>query len=299
MGRSPGLLRNLPGKRAIFAILMAAALVMMVQPATFTGPLERVCQAFFAPAGRAMVLAGRTVRKNLLTGKGTERADDDSDRQRGLENALAAMGQQLTDLRKENKDLTQLRSSTRLTGKLIPSRVVGYDSVGRRESIEVDRGSSSGVAQGQPAVAGVVDDLLVGGRLANEVLLASGCLIGKVEFSPGPYTCRIRLLSDPNMRILAKVGRIIEGQFHQLAELVLVGKGKGKMVSVEVAADSGIEPGDLVISAAGQLNLPCSLVVGTVAEVCVRTDNRQLQDLIILPRIDKRELDKVYLVAVK
>ncbi len=299
MGRSPGLLRNLPGKRAIFAILMAAAVVMLLQPATLTGPLERMCQAFFAPAGRAMVLAGRTVRKNLPIGRRAERASDDSQQQHALENVLAAMGQQLRELRKENKDLTQLRSSARLTGKLIPSRVVGYDSVGRRESIEVDRGSSSGAARGQPAVAGVVDDLLVGGQLADEVLLASGCLIGKVEFSPGPYTCRVRLLTDPNMRILAKVGRIIEGQFHQLAEVVLVGKGKGKMIAVEASADSGIEPGDLVISAAGQLNLPCSLVVGTVAEVRVRTDNRQLQDLTVLPRIDKRELDKVYLVAVE
>jgi len=294
IGRSPTVLRNLPTKRGVFAILMVAALVMVLLPASLTGSLQRICRAFFAPTGRMMVLAGRAVREGLSK---TDGEQYDHRQQQALENALAAMGHQLQQLRRENQDLTRLRAVAGLTGKLIPARVVGYDSVGHRESIELDRGSKSGVAVKQPVVAGVAEDLFRQKRLPAEVLLASCCLIGRVEYAPGPYTTRVRLLTDPAMRLLGKVGRIVDGQFQTLADVVLEGGGKGRMVATQVQAKSELQVGDLVISQAGQLGLPCSLVVGTVQQVRPRSDNRHLKDLIVLPRIDKRQLDKVFVVA--
>lgn len=101
----------------------------------------------------------------------------------------------------------------------------------------IDKGSSDGITVDMP----VVDE---------------GGLVGRVV-SVTPGEARIRLISDPTIRVAVRVERTGETG-------VLTGRGSGSLVLEMFNTDTTLEVGDLLVTADGRY--PAGLVVATVAE---------------------------------
>lgn len=143
---------------------------------------------------------------------------------------------------------------TTVTAEVTAGSVSNFDPF----VLEINRGSSNGVAENQPVLSGQ-------------------SLVGRVD-EARRGSARVRLLSDPDVGVgVQVVGKDEVG--------ILRGQGEGELLIVDAGIEVGadVEVGDLIVtSGLGRSLYPENLAIGTVVEVRVDEVNLEL-DLLVQP----------------
>jgi cell shape-determining protein MreC len=274
--------------------------ILIFVPIRWTGPVEKILQAWLAPTGSVTLLAAQKIAGEETPSQNQNAVADDQ-----LQRMFVSLSLRLQELEYENRSLMNIRDAVGPEPSLLPSRVaavvpgrvVGFDSLGLA-SIEIDRGSFYGVKEGQPVLATIPLNVLQDENLDPKLAIAAGTLVGTIAYGPGPYTSRVQLISAPKVLFAAYVVRYISGRSKILTTVIVQGTPKGEfMIAADVGAHFGIEPGDFVVpSDPEKLNLPAPVILGKVSKVDISTKNRQLVDLTIEPMFKKLALNKVYVL---
>ncbi len=181
-------------------------------------------------------------------------ADDAMISRQILEGQVLAMAEEIRSLRRRNADLAGLRGTgyiPRRLGRLMPAAVIRGDSLAYRSVVEIDRGRRDGTTRDQWATSAIyLDRGNTDGLAADRNVFSVESLIGRIVWT-GPFTSKVRLLTDPASRATARIVRI---QADAIAAApgtyLLEGTGQG-MVIQQVdyrLIDSGqIQVGDLVV----------------------------------------------------
>ncbi len=281
----------------VFIALMIGSAVAIFLPIRWTGPVEKICQAWLAPAGSYTLLAAQRI-----TGRGETLDDSSKLTPTRKDQMLAVLNLKLTELERENRNLMNLRNAMGPGPSLVPSRVaqarvVGHDSLGLA-SVEVDRGSLSGVKEGLPVLATIPLDILQNENLDPKLAISAGSLVGLIAYDPGPYTARVELFTSSKMNMLAYVLRYVNDKSQIVARVYIQGTPKGDLMVTKLPVPAQrVKVGDLVIPAEPEkFNLPTPVVLGKVVKVDINTDNRLTEDLTICPILQKKDLSKLYIL---
>jgi len=195
--RSPGRSRS----RFTLVLLVLSSITLLTLDSRSFGPLESARNAvlgFFAPVGDAAESAFRPVGDawNGATGYDDLRDENEQLRQQVLE-----LEGQLTEGEAARRELEQLQGQLDLpfVGEIpqVKARVVTGGITNFDETIEIDKGSSSGIAVGMPVVAG-------------------GGLVGKIVRVADDRSA-VQLLTDPASNVGVRVSGapgigIVQGQ---------------------------------------------------------------------------------------
>lgn len=286
---------------------MAVSLIGLFIPGRLLRPAKNPLQLLAAmqwavhDQASAVEEAVRTHVRTAVSGEEFDRVDRE---RAALENRLVAMEAQIAELQQALEAVSGWRarglpSSTRL----ISARVVSADAIGWRESIQIDRGSSDGVAVGDWVVSHGFPPPAGGGDKPGGDRLSSECLLGQVA-ETAPLTSRVILLSDPYLRppTRVRVARLEAGRISGPEDgLVLYGAGGGAMTVPDVPAslcDAGkVRVGDLVITTRGEARLPIPMVVGRIERIDRDPKNPLLYRLSVRPRLDTRAIRQAYVVS--
>jgi len=293
--------RDAFGKRIrvkkVFAAVVGVALLLLFLPVRWTGPLERVCQALFAPAGRYTILAARAVGGGDEAPGGSAGGLDDGQRER----LLTVLNARLVQLEEENRRLLGLREIIDFDYGFVRAHVSQFDSLGL-ESIVIDRGSFSRIPDGAPVLFALAEQVPGFERVSPQVALATAALVGRIAYSPGPYTARVELLTSTDVYFLGRVVRPgrDNGPPVEITTVQVSWAGNDQLLAATmVPVTHRIEPGDLVLVAEPHhFKLPVALAVGTVEAVKPRIDSPLHADLSIRPYFQKAQLDTVYVLVV-
>jgi cell shape-determining protein MreC len=281
----------------VFIVLMVLSGLLLFLPIRWTGPTEKILQAWLAPAGSMTILAAQKVAGEEEPAQNENAVSDEQ-----IQRMFVALSLRIQELESENRSLMGIRNAvgpepSLLPSRVAPARVVGFDSLGL-SSIEIDKGSFAGVKEGQPVLATIPLNVLRDENLDPKLAIAAGTLVGTVAYGPGPYTARVELISSPKVLFPAYVVRYISGRSKIITTVIVQGTPKGElMISKSAGGNFGIEPGDFIIpSNPEKLNLPTPIIIGKVSKVDISTENRQLIDLTIEPMFKKLALNKVYVL---
>jgi len=176
------------------------------------------------------------------------------------EGQMLALAEEVRTLRQRNAELMGLRAGDCIPprlGRLIGANVLSRDSLAFRAVQTIDRGTSGGATVGQWVTSAVYLDRgdQDGLKLKRNVFSVES-LVGQVVWV-GPYTSRIKLLTDPTSRIRVRIARIHPDQPKQPVgysrdAYVLEGVGSGEMIIQQVdyrLIESGaIQKNDLVVA---------------------------------------------------
>ncbi|KKP97514.1 MAG: Cell shape-determining protein MreC [Candidatus Moranbacteria bacterium GW2011_GWD2_36_12] len=183
---------------------------------------------------------------------------------------LIAENSMLRDAERENIILrSQLELLPRDQWNLIGARVIGQDSQGMGNWIEIDRGSEDGVSEGM------------------SVIVSKGILIGRIQHVE-PKTSQIVLLTNSQSTINSMVAGngtkgILKGEY-----------GLGIILDMILQTDS-VSIGDNIVTSGIGGEVPRGLFVGTVQEVH-ETDDRLFQQAIVVSPIQISKLQVVFVL---
>ncbi len=308
-----------PSKPTVFAMLMAASLVMVLLPGDPLRPVKNLTQ-LMAPLQLATLEATRGVTAPLRTladGPATpeQRAKLLREKQ-ALENENAALRQQMAELQSTIQELTGIRQRgfpPPPRGVLIPARVISLDAAPGRDSLVVGKGHVQKVSQD----AWVAWQLEVGAGSDQGVqdacaVLARQCLIGRVQ-QVAPLTSRVVLFSDRlasrPMRVHVASRNPRDGTHQLLAvkgeplAFVLEGAGGGRMRIRDIPASlvdgRHLRVGDLVTSSPGHSTLPMAMVIGEIRELNLNRANPVHYDALVRYLYDPRTLRRVFIANLK
>ncbi len=286
---------------------MAASLIGLFIPGRLLRPAKNPLQLLAAmqwavhDQASAVEEAVRTHVRTAVSGEEFDRVDRE---RAALENRLVAMETQVAELQQALEAVSGWRGrGLPSTTRLIGARVVSADAIGWRESIQIDRGASDGVAVGDWVVSHGFLPSAAGADKPGADLLLSECLLGQVA-ETAPLTSRVILLSDPYLRppTRVRVARVEAGRLSGPEDgLVLYGAGGGTMTVPDVPAslcDAGkVRVGDLIVTTRGEARLPISMVIGRIERIDRNPKNPLLYHLSVRPRLDTSAIRQVYVVS--
>lgn len=298
-----------PSKSAVFAMLMAASVVLLMLPRDPMAPLKRIAQAITAPpqlaAHRAANDAGDAVRK--LTRQPVAGAKHAAllEQRDTLQNENIALKHRLTELQSTVAELSALRRQGLASkGVLVPARIVALDAAPGRESLLITKGSRNDIEQGDWVVSGLEIDAGTEDGIDDAcAVLARQSLIGWIE-QAGPMTSRVALLTDPHTDTPLPV-HLAEGSGDhrflkagkEIQTFALYGAGAGRMVirdiTKEFISTKQIRLGDLVTTTGKDPRLPMMIVIGRIDSLQLNQSKPVYYDAVVRPIFDARSLERV------
>ena len=147
----------------------------------------------------------------------------------------------------------------------IAANVVGGDASPWRQSVVVDAGRREGVAVGMPAVW-------------------AGSAVGRVV-AAGPFSARVRLLTDPASRVAARSSR-------SGARGALVGGGAGRLKLENAPHYAEIRVGDTLVTAGVDGVFPPDFPVGVCERVSAGSGEFMLS-VDVRPALEGRDLESL------
>ncbi len=285
-----GLFQKLESRQIVLLLLVLSA-IFVICPVAWTGPFEKFFQAWLAPSARLSILAGQQIAGDTNKNE-SEKLNDEH-----LRRLFTSISFRIQELEEQNRQLMGIRHQIGNKSVLVPARLIGFDSLGLA-SIEVNRGSSAKIQADMPVLASIPRELLNTINLSPEVALSGGVVIGKIAYSPGPYTARVKLISSPDAKFTGLVLRYENGKTKTIARVRIEGTRKqSRMIAKMVPIKHGVKPGDIIVPENPKsLRLPCPMVIGIVDSVKIRTDNRLLANLNIKPAFDTTHLNRIYIL---
>lgn len=284
-------------KAAVFAALLALAVVVSLLPTSWTRPLRALGQPLrwvTGPAAAATRAAARTSERwaegELHPAMARLQAENEQLRRQAGHFAL-----QIEQLRTELDALAGVRDALNdANARILVARVIAPLSDPQRDALRIDRGSLQGAAVGQWAAAGkpVFDD-----DVSGRELLARQWLVGRIV-EVHPHESVVQLASDRDFRVAVGLARPKDdGGWEVLpAELPLEGAGGGRMAIRQATEDYGAM-GAVFAVVRRSAALPMPMAIGRVA-ASERLDATQLHfDLEVRPWSSPRLLDHIYIVS--
>ena len=260
-----------------FALYLVLSLVLLLTPATWTNPVRQAVLFPFTLAQRAFLGVLRAG-ENASTGSA-----ENSEKIRRLQRQVTELKVQLAE---ETSRRTAAESLLAQMAKLtpeaqrsaIPATIISYGPSPYRRIAVLNKGTKSGI-------------------LPGSAVLWNGIVVGRVEAeepsprrkrktsSPGPWTCRVLLLGDPECRVAVRCARsrargILEG----------LGGSACTVKYVDLAAD--IKPGDIFVSAGIDNIFPADHLVGECVTVSTESGDF-FKHVEVRPAFDLAQLDEV------
>lgn len=169
--------------------------------------------------------------------------------------------------REENESLKKVLGSTTLSTRfrLTPARVL---SIGSSLVIE-----QAGFSPGQVVVT------------------SEGSFVGSIERT-GAWSARVRLPTDVNSRLGVSImlpdGKTTSGELH--------GVFGASMTVSKILGDIPLSPGQLVVTAGAQENMPPGILIGTIGSSINHQDAAVYQSAVVDPAIDFSSLTTVMVI---
>lgn len=224
------------------------------------------------------------------------------------EGQLLALAEEVRALRLRNTELMGLRAHDYIPprlGRLVSSQVISRDSLAYRCVETIDRGSSGGASIGQFVTSAMyLDRGSEDGLQTKRNVFTAESLVGQIIWV-GPYTSRVRLLTDPASRLRVRIARIHPDRPKDPVGLsqdtyLLDGQGAQGMVIKEMpypqVKSGAVKVGDLVV-AEPSADLPQEAAslrrVGRIT--AIQQGASQLSyTLKVAPMVDMERLGHVY-----
>ena len=227
---------------AIFSTcVVIAAIVTFLQAKGYGGPIQAVFVNAPRPVAAAVSGIARPIKNFFSTIYNLKKITAEN---AGLSAQVYQLQQQLADynqLSRENQDLKQeLGFASASIIKLIPCTALVQNPLGLTDTMIINCGQSAGVSQGQGVVS-------------------RGYLIGKVVFA-GKNSSTVLLLSSSQFSSDAQISAtgnsgVVEGSF-----------GSGIILD-QLSQNDVVNPGDLVVTAGINPQIPRNLLIGRVGKV--------------------------------
>ena len=266
-----------------FALYLVLSLVLLLTPATWTNPVRQAVLFPFTLAQRAFLGALRAGENASSRLGGQAGSAEISEKIRRLQRQVTELKVQLAE---ETSRRTAAESLLAQMAKLtpeaqrsaIPATIISYDPSPYRRIAVLNKGTKSGI-------------------LPGSAVLWNGIVVGRVEAeersprrkrktpSPGPWTCRVLLLGDPECRVAVRCARsrargILEG----------LGGSACTVKYVDLAAD--IKRGDLFVSAGIDNIFPADHLVGECVTVSTESGDF-FKHVEVRPAFGLTQLDEV------
>jgi len=309
-------------KKQLLILLLIASSAFVLLGSEASQRLRRVVHPVLAPLGDGGMYLATLVKLQVrrITAKGLTGAEADELRRRNEEfrgRLIAVEGEHARLLRQRHEmDSLFERSFSGFPCKLLPARVVGYESLPYGHSRVVNAGSRRGVVPG----ALVTTRRMLTDRSKSLppplAVISSTAVVGRLT-DAGPFTARLQLLTDPGFTIVANIYRTLNprdsrwitsyteaGAIEQrlsegnnsLIEVVARGDGTGLMVIKQVEEYHNVLPGDWLLSSGKEAFLPALVRIGKVVEVTRPTKHPGFVTLKVKPHADLESLREVYII---
>ncbi len=259
-----------PSRRIVFIALILLTAYFIIMPRHWTAPPRALLISLVSPVQKQATNGARFLGKMWSDLSARRNLADENrslqDRILLLENTLVRMKNDIIQAQEKMRSfdaLSKLPMEERLHG--VDANVIAVDSSNWRSSIEIDQGTSGGVAPGQ---AVVWNDAVVG-----------------VVLHAGEWASRVLLLVDPECRIAAYDVRSRE---HGIIE----GTGYGLCRMKHVPRDRDVRAGDLIVTSAIGGTFPASLLVGQVVE-SKAPESGLFREIYVQPRVQFSRLESV------
>jgi rod shape-determining protein MreC len=262
------------GRPVLLVSLVVAALIVTTlwYREGNNGPLHTVRVGITA-ASQPFAVVGNFVTAPMraagvwMNGLGTNRSDYDALKAQNL-----ALKQQLATLQEaklENARIQALVDFAKTQDlQTIGGRVIGRPTDSRARSILIDRGSSSGVKDGDPVIA-------------------AGGLVGQV-IEVSPWNARVRLITDPDSGVSVLVQRT-------RAAGILRGSIQGPLLLDFVDKTSAPVRGDVLLTSGLGGVYPKDIVVGEVTDVTSQQTDL-FPTITVASRVDIDHIEEVLVV---
>lgn len=174
---------------SVILLLSLALLLACFLPADISGLVKHGVGLPVAPAQR---MAG--VSLSSISGffaRVFSRADKEEEDEKlkeeitRLHNLVIKQADMIYKLRNSLNSLSEFIDHQTIESKPVAANIIGYDTAELRKSILLDAGSRHGVS-------------------VNDTVLSGNALVGRIS-SAGQYTARVQLITDPRLRVPAKV----------------------------------------------------------------------------------------------
>jgi cell shape-determining protein MreC len=215
-----------------------------------------------------------------------------------LQDALAQAGARLGEYERRLKDLSQIRQGLDgLPCRLIPARLIAPEVAGGRAGARLTEGTGSGVRKGGAVVARGLDRGAALGLVRGEPILTAAGLVGIVD-EVGPLTSTVRLLTDPQTRLMVQVVMRRDEKWRAGAKGLAKGTEDGTAVClVGIPRTADVAVGDFVVTdPSPESPLPAYLIVGRIVR-CELKPASPFYDIQIEPRVASSEAFEVFVLA--
>lgn len=264
---------------AILFIQIVALATQVKRPESSTGSaasggtrLIRVWTvSAISPFERALVSSGSFIRRNFHNYIDLHNVRKQNEE---LQDQIAQLKLEQVRLQTDADQARRLRALLGFTqhyvGKLLPAQVIGTSGTELSRTIQIDKGSTSGVKVDMP------------------VITPDG-LVGKVK-DVFPYASLVLLISDRD----SGAGVILENSRMQS---VLHGTPNGELRLSDLMTDENVAQGEEVVTSGGDGIFPKGLPVGTVSRVASDHDNQPFLAVTVKPAADLSRLEEVLVVT--
>ncbi len=248
-------------------VVIAMALVMQLQG--WLSPLEYLLLQLPRPATAAINAVIRPIQTVSSTVTGLPALVQENGRYAAEINQLKQRLVELEQLRLENELLkSQLNFQTKSNYNLQPCTVLSLDPQNTSDAIVLNCGEDSGIRVGQ-------------GVVSNGYLVAKLVDVGK-------YNSTAVLLTNNQSAVDAKASRndtegVVKGSF-----------GSGLVLDL-VSQSADIVPGDLIVTAGIDRDIPKNLLIGQVDQV-LSGENDLFKRLTLVSPVKSHRLDYVFVV---
>jgi rod shape-determining protein MreC len=263
--------KYLTSKVMKLALVAAVCLgLIFLNPGGFFSPLRGFFLRAAYPFQRIFYLSGHKISSTVDFLGSIADLKEENKRLIKENNYLAGQTAILQGEKKENETLReQLGLIPRSKFDLESSFVIGQDMHGLGSWLLIDKGKSSGIEKGMPAI------------------VSEGILVGKVD-EVFETSSRINLLTDSSSSINVvdletNSKGIVRGEY-----------GLGVVMDM-VSQSDVLNPGDTVVTSGLGSNMPKGLMVGRIQDAKI-TQDKLFQQAIVMPRIKYSKLDVVFVI---
>lgn len=258
-------------KKILLPVIIVSVVAILITGLKYSGqfwPLRIIHDQVSNPIGNGLVQAKNRIYEQVTFLTSITSLNKENKQLRQNELALRQQLASLKEVARENELLrSQFQFNARLNFNLVTARVVSVEPNNTRQFITIDRGSSSGIKQGQ-------------------AVLSSGVLVGIID-EVNDYSSKVFLVNDPDFRLRAigQDGRaqgVIRGQI-----------GQGYVIE-KITQSETISQNEQIVTAGSGL-VPQGILIGTVESVN-KIDNAVFQSANIKPLVDLNSLEIVFVV---
>lgn len=263
-----------PGLRGLVVLIAVLALVAVFVPLPYVQKVKSLgggaVAALSAWAYQGGVWVNNAWQRTTAATPSAQQQEADRQNLEDLRNRLIFLSLRIKEQNEEIADLTRIRSSLQHSeGQLIPAWVQAGDAGAWRDVLQI-RPVNLGTENLMHVGDWVLSPLVVSETSDSKKnktgfsRLAGSVLVGSVV-EVGPLTIRVKLLSDPASALQVSILRIQDAQLVPVEKnVILEGRGDGRMLISDLKRDTGVRVGDVVVSEAGKTGLWGGLVIGRV-----------------------------------